>query len=106
MANRNLPQRRATLPPDEFAGRLKAEIGRNTLLLNAMVRLREMGQVGDGALEALGQVAPIERLRLSWELWDCLVIAEGEDPDELLSPHITVDLVDFARMALFGPEPA
>jgi hypothetical protein len=95
--------RAATLDPEIFAGRLQIEFNKHWHLLEALVDLRLDGQVARSAVEALLDLPILRRLRTSWELWDCLVIGDGYDPDDLLVEYLDPRVLDTARDALWGP---
>lgn len=106
MHNGNRRFNAPTHDPETFADRLTTAIAPVRALLDGLVVLREMGVDGADAVDSLLALPEIHRLRISWELWDMLVIGDGHDPDDLLADHLRLDLLDEFRVALWGHLPS
>lgn len=106
MSNSRRPFAAPTQDPATFADRLQEALAPHWRLIGGLIELREIGVDGEEAVERILNLPALRTVRLSWELWDMLVIGDGHDPDDLLAGHMRLDLVDEARLALWGPLPA
>jgi hypothetical protein len=87
----------------EFPEALAAWIAREGDLVEALVALRRLGAEGADALHAALSVRRVATLRASWQLWEALAEGDGEDPEELLLRALPLQVVERARLALWGP---
>jgi hypothetical protein len=88
---------------DQFPLRVAAWIARDGRLLEALTTCRRLGEEGEQAVEALGEIRRVVNLRLSWELWESLSSGSGQDPERLLAAELGIAAVDRARYAIWGP---
>lgn len=105
MSNSRRPFAAPTHDPATFAHNLRKALAPHRRLLDGLIELREIGSDGEEAVERILDLPDLRRVRLSWELWDMLVIGDGHEPDDLLAVHIRPDHLDEARLALWGRLP-
>jgi hypothetical protein len=74
----------------------------NRELIEGLARLRELPRA-ERAVEAVLAVPEVQRMRLSWELWEALVVGNGVDPDRLLLGRVPLADLERARFAIWGP---
>lgn len=77
-------------------------VTRHRCLLDALVELRGTGDGAEAAVEAILAVKIVRVLSASWELWDQLVECTGDDPDVVLLDRLPRQVVEHARMAIWG----
>ena len=104
MANGN--RRARTRPHDEDQApiRLRMWLDTNDALMAGLVRLREL-RGSEKAVRAVLAVPELLTTRLSWELWESLVLGHGDDPERLLLGRIPLAALDQARLAIWGNDP-
>lgn len=95
--------RQVSTRPDDFPGRLGAWLAQYDDLLGGIVLLRRLPD-GAAAVDAVLAVREITTVRLSWELWEALVLGEGDDPDPLLLGRIPLASLEQAHLAFYGVE--
>jgi hypothetical protein len=66
-----------------------------------LVRLREL-RGSERAVRAVLAVPELQKTRFSWELWESLVLGDGDDPERLLLGTIPLATLDQARLAIWG----
>ncbi len=93
--------RRVSARPDPFPARLRDWLEEYDDLLGGIVVLRRLPD-SDTAVEAVLAVREVRKARLSWELWEALLLGEGDDPDRLLLGRVPFALLDRARRAFWG----
>jgi hypothetical protein len=71
-------------------------------IIVGLAALRGLGQDGQAIADAAIELRDLRVLRLSWELLDALIESDGLDGSELLNKHTTDELVDCARIAIWG----
>lgn len=74
-------------------------------ILDALVALRDFGDDAADALEAILDLKPVCRLRLSWELWAALAEGDGFDPEDILLGLMPLHVLERLRYALWGERP-
>lgn len=74
-------------------------------LLVGLRALRRLGPVAADAIEAVMELPPVRRLRLSWELAVALAESEGRDGRESLVELIGAENVELVEVALFDVRP-
>jgi hypothetical protein len=82
--------------PDELANWLAT----NGDLVDALLRLDELGDEAAEAVDAVRSIRRVAVLRFSIELWCALVEGDGDDPEELLLERIPVRVLRALRRAL------
>jgi hypothetical protein len=103
MANGN---RRAQTRPhdaDQAPARLRLWLENNDGLIAGLVRLREL-RGSDKAVQAVLSVPEVRITRASWELWEALVLGNGDDPERLLLGRVPLAALELARFAFWGTE--
>ncbi len=95
--------RRVRTRPDDFPAHLRAWLEEYDDLLSGITILRRLPD-SDAAVEAVLAVREMRKARLSWEMWQALVLGEGDDPDRLLLGRVPLALLEQARLAFYGVE--
>jgi hypothetical protein len=103
MANGNRRARTRPHDEDQAPTRLRMWLDANDDLMAGLVRLREL-RGSERAVRAVLAVPELQRLRLSWQLWESLVLGDGDDPDRLLLGRVPLAALEQARLALYGVE--
>lgn len=96
-------RRARTRPHDEDQAptRLRMWLDANDGLMAGLVRLREL-RGSERAVGAVLAVPELQRIRLSWELWESLVLGDGDDPERLLLGRVPLAALEQARLAFYG----
>ena len=86
---------------DEFPRRFRIWVNQNDGLVAGLVRLRELPRA-ERAVQAVLAVPELRRFRFSFELWQTLVIGDGDEPDRLLLQCVPLAMLDSVRLAIWG----
>jgi hypothetical protein len=76
----------------------------NEGLIAGLVRLRQLPR-SDRAVREVLAVPEVRQARLSWELWETLVLGHGDEPERLLLGRVPFGLIEQARLAFWGSGP-
>jgi len=74
----------------------------NRDMLDGLLGLRELGERGAAAVEVVLSLREVQKIRVAWELWEAVVVADGGDPERLLFDHVPIDLIELGRSAIWG----
>jgi hypothetical protein len=99
------------LPPEEAnrcSARLLARwIVEHDELLRAIRVVRNVEADTERAIDAILDFPDVNRIKLSWLLWDGLASGSGIDANELLAEYLPDEILELAVGALWGePEPS
>lgn len=100
MGKRTGPRSAAEADAARAAHYLRGWLAEHGELVDQLINLRLDGE--EEPVEALLSGKDVNCLRLSWELWDALVLGDGHDGETLLVPHLGQELYDRLRLALWG----
>ena len=103
MADRNRRDRTRSHDDDQAPFRLRIWLERNDGLIAGLARLREL-RGSERAVEAVLAVPEVRITRASWELWEALVLGNGDDPERLLLGRVPLAVLEQARHAFWGTE--
>jgi hypothetical protein len=86
----------------QFLENLSIWIGGHRDLLNALVSLRDLGEEGKSAVDAICSMPLMLTFKLSFELWMTMRELEGDDPDEILLLGVPFPILAKLRRAVWG----
>lgn len=81
-------------------------IARHDDLIDGLNALRDLGDEAAEAVEAVISVPQVLCMRLGLELWEALVVSDGDDPDRILLEALSARQLRDLRDALWGPVPS
>jgi hypothetical protein len=88
--------------PSGFAQNLAQWMIEHEGLVVGLAALRDLGDEADAAVAAILELRPLLRARLSWELWERIVLASGRDPETVLLSAFPPAQLEWVSYAIFG----
>jgi hypothetical protein len=79
---------------NDFPAHLRTALVEHEDLVAGLAHLRQLAK-SETAVDAVLHVPALLKLRLSWELWEALVLGDGEDPERLLVRRVPLAMLDW-----------